>query len=202
MRAVSYHRVSTLDQHSDTARVELREAASRLGAELVEEIEETGSGARNDRPGLARVMDLARRHRIDVVLVSKLDRFGRSALDLLANVRELETHGVRFLATGQGIDIRPGGDPMSRLMLTMLAAVAEFERDLIRDRTRQGLDRARRAGRRLERPPARRPDPAEVAALRAAGHPWHEVAERLGCTVWACRSCEKGAPGEAPRSGS
>src|SRR5690606_6623303 len=128
MRAVTYHRVSTLDQHADAARTELREAASRLGAELIEEIEETGSGARNDRPGLARVMDLARRHKVDVVLVSKLDRFGRSALDLLANVRELETAAVRFIATSQGIDIRPGGDPMSRLLLTMLAAIAEFER--------------------------------------------------------------------------
>jgi len=65
-------------------------------------------------------------------MVWKLDRFGRSALDVLANIRDLDAAGVRFTATTQGIDIRPGGDAMSRLILGVLASVAEFERDLIR----------------------------------------------------------------------
>jgi DNA invertase Pin-like site-specific DNA recombinase len=134
-RAAVYHRVSTLDQNPALARDELRAAAARLGSEIVLDIEETGSGARNDRPGLQRLMDAARRGKLDAVLVWKLDRFGRSALDVLANIRDLDAAGVRFIATTQGIDIRPGGDAMSRLILGVLASVAEFERDLIRERT-------------------------------------------------------------------
>ncbi len=83
---------------------------------------ETGKGTNNDRPGLKRVLVAAQRGEIDAVLVWKLDRFGRSAFDLLGNIRQLEAAGVRFMAVTQGIDIRPQGDPMSRLLLTMLGS--------------------------------------------------------------------------------
>ena len=122
--AALYHRVSTVDQDPSAARKELRAAAKRYGLAIELDVEETGSGANNDRPGLQRVMEGARRGRVDAVLVWKLDRFGRSALDLLANLRELEASATRFVSITQGIDIRPGGDAMSRLMLTMLSAVA------------------------------------------------------------------------------
>jgi DNA invertase Pin-like site-specific DNA recombinase len=152
VRVLTYHRVSTVDQDPTLARAELRAHAARLG-ELAFEIEETGSGARNDRPGLRRVLEAARRGQIDIVLTWKLDRFGRSALDVLGNIRELvEVSGVRFVCSTQAIDIRPGGDPLSRLLLTMLAAVAEFERDLIRERTALGMARARAAGKHVGRP--------------------------------------------------
>lgn len=154
MKIASYHRASTLDQDPSLARGELHAAAVRLGGDLVMTVEETGSGARNDRPGLQRVMDAARRGQIDHLVCWKLDRFGRSALDVLANLRELESAGVAFTAITQGITIKAGGDAMSRLLVTMLAAVAEFERDLIRERTILGLRKARAAGRRLGRPPA------------------------------------------------
>src|SRR5262249_39013751 len=147
-----YHRVSTLDQNPELARDELRSAARRYGYEIAIEVEETGSGAQNDRPGLQQIMDSARRGKIDAVLAWKLDRVGRSALDLLANIRALEDSGVRFIAITQGIDIKPNGEPMTRLLLTMLAAIAEFERDLIRERTRLGIARARAAGKRVGRP--------------------------------------------------
>lgn len=144
MRAALYHRVSTLDQNPALAREELRAAATRLGTEVVLDVEEAGSGTRNDRPGFQQLMNAARGGKLDAVLVWKLDRFGRSALDVLTNIRELESAGVRFVATSQGIDVRPSGDAVGRrLLLTMLAAVAEFERDLIRERTRLGLARAR-----------------------------------------------------------
>jgi DNA invertase Pin-like site-specific DNA recombinase len=187
LRAAVYHRVSTLDQNPALARDELRTAAARLGAELVLDIEETGSGARNDRPGLQRLMQAARRGKLDVVLVWKLDRFGRSALDVLANIRDLDAAGVRFIATTQGIDIRPGGDAMSRLILGVLASVAEFERDLIRERTRLGMAKARETGKRIGRPPAARPSPAEVMRLRTQGKSWREVSKALGCSSWAAR---------------
>jgi len=109
-RAALYHRVSTLDQDPTLARRELRAVAARLGLRVAVLVEEIGSGARNDRPGLRRIIEAARRGEADAVLVWKLDRFGRSALDVLANIRELENCGVRFIVTTQGIDIRPGGD--------------------------------------------------------------------------------------------
>lgn len=196
-RAALYHRASTLDQDPALARDQLRAAAAARGLKVALEVEETGSGARNDRPGLQRLMDAARRGQLDVVLVWKLDRFGRSALDLLANLRHLEDAGVRFVAVTQGIDLRPGGDSMSRLLVTMLAAVAEFERDLIRERTLLGVQKARRSGKRLGRPPARNaPAPDLVRKLRADGLSWVEIGRRLGCHEAAARRAAKaGAAG-------
>ncbi len=155
------------------------------------DVEETGSGANNDRPGFTRVMDAIRRGRIDALLVWKLDRFGRSALDLLTHLRELDSIGVRFVAVTQGIDIRPGGDATSRLLLTMLSAVAEFERDLIVERTKLGMEKARRAGKHVGRPRVPRPPQRQVKELRTSGYTWAEVAEQLECSEWAARQAVK-----------
>jgi putative DNA-invertase from lambdoid prophage Rac len=188
IRAALYHRVSTLDQDPTLARSELRAAAKRLGFRVVLDVEETGSGARNDRPGFQRVLQAARRGAFDILLVFKLDRAGRSALDLLANIRELvDVHGVRFVVTSQGLDLKPGGDAISRLLMTVLAAVAEFERDLIRDRTRLGLAAARRRGVRLGRRPQPGPTTTAVLQRRAAGGSWTQVAAELGCSIGKAR---------------
>lgn len=201
MRAAIYHRVSTVDQNPRAARKELKAAARRHGFRVTLEVQETGSGANNNRPGLAKVLSAARRGQLDAVLVWKLDRWGRSALDLLANIRELEGAGVRFISITQGIDIRPDGDAMGRLMLTMLSAVAEFERDLISERTKLGLERARRAGARIGRPSVPRPPTRKVRSLRAGGYTWSEVADELECTVWAARQAAKsGGAKRRPRA--
>lgn len=169
LRVASYHRVSTIDKRPELARGELRAAASRLG-ELVLEVEEVGSGARNDRPGWQRILDAARRGQLDVVVVWKADRAGRSTLDLLANIQQLQALNVRFLAITQGLDIRPGGEAVSKLLLTMLAAVAEFERAIISERTRLGLAGARRRGKRLGgRPVLSSAQQAQVRQLRGPG---------------------------------
>jgi DNA invertase Pin-like site-specific DNA recombinase len=195
-RAALYHRVSTLDQDPTLARAELREAAARHRFAVALEIEETGSGARNSRPGLQRVMQAARRGEIDVVMTWKLDRFGRSVLDLLTNIRTLEASGVRFIAVTQGLHIRPEGDAVSRMMLTMLAAVTEFERDLIRERTRLGLAKARAEGKHLGRPLGSRNANAivrsvhvsgEVKRLRAENRSWSYIAHTLGVAATTCR---------------
>jgi putative DNA-invertase from lambdoid prophage Rac len=178
--AVLYHRVSTLDQDQGLARADLEVAAKQRGFPETVHIEETGSGARNDRPGLARLMALAKAGKVAAVFVWKLDRFGRSALDVLANVRALKDAGVRFVATTQGIDVAPTGDAVSSLILTVLAAVAEFERDLIRERTRLAIDKARKLGRRIGRAPL----PGEtVAAMRERwqhGEGAYLIAKSLG----------------------
>lgn len=186
--AALYHRVSTQDQDPTLAREELRQAAKARGLRVVMEVEETGSGAKNNRPGLQKVMEAATRGKVGTVLCWKLDRFGRSALDLLSNIKALGDAGVRFIATSQGIDVQPGGDPMSRLSLTVLAAVAEFERDLIAERTSLAARAAIAAG----RPWGARPDPSgptylQVTTLRRKGASWAQVAGKLGCTVAMAR---------------
>lgn len=185
-RAALYHRVSTRDQDRTLAREELRQAARQRGYEVTLDVEETGSGARNDRPGLLQVMDAARRGQLDAVLVWKLDRFGRSAIDLLSNVKELQASGVSFAAITQGIEVRPAADAMTGLMLTMLSAFAEFEKALISERTRLGLDKARKKGKTLGRP--RKVLPHKAARLRMEEKlSWSELGQRLGCNWQAAR---------------
>jgi DNA invertase Pin-like site-specific DNA recombinase len=162
-----------------------------MGLRVALDVRETGKGANNDRPGLVRVLQAAQRGAVDAVLVWKLDRFGRSAFDLLGNIRQLDAAGVRFVSVTQGIDIRPGGDPMSRLLITMLSAIAEFERDLIVERTRLGLANARRAGVRIGRPRVPTPPTDKVQRLKTGGATWQQIAERLGCSVWAARMAVK-----------
>lgn len=188
LRAALYHRVSTVDQHPELAREELRAAAAARGFDVALELEETGSGASNDRPALLELLAAAQRGQLGAVVVWKLDRFGRSALDLLANLRVLERAGVRFIASSQGIDLAPGGDAMSRLQVNMLSAFAEFERELIRERTRLGMERARRRGQHVGRPRVGNfPSAAAVAHWRELGASWREVARELGCSVAAAR---------------
>lgn len=202
-RACLYHRVSTLDQDQTAARDELRAAAMARGMTIALEIEETGSGARNNRPGLTQVMSAARAGRIEAVLVRHLDRFGRSTLDLLANIQQLEDAGVRFIAVSQSLDIKPGGDAMSKLILAVLSGVAAFERDLIKERTRLGLAKARTAGKLLGRRVNRdAPEPGTVSALRTAGRSWTEIGDQLGCTSSAARRSLARLAGNGVRSQS
>lgn len=186
MKVAIYHRVSTRDQDPQAARTELEAHAARLGATVAMLEEETAS-TRKERAGLQRILQAAERGKVDCVLVWKLDRFGRSVLDVLANVRRLETAGVRLVVTTQSLDIRPDGDAVSRLTLTVLGAVAEFERDLIRERTLMGLARARKQGRVGGRPRTVQVDRAAVVQLREAGRSWAEVAAELGCSPAAAR---------------
>lgn len=167
---------------------ELRVMAERLRLRVVLRVEETGSGALNDRPGLLRVLEAVRNRHVDTVIVWKLDRFGHSPLDVLTNVEKLAHKGVRFLVPSQGIDVRPGGDALSLLVLEMLAAVAEFERDRIRVRTRLGIERARARGARIGRPRMRnRPTPGAVLELRKRGLSWSAAARALHCSSTTLR---------------
>lgn len=181
-----YHRVSTVDQDAGMVRAELRAAAAARGYRVELEIEETGSGTRNDRPGLQRVMDAARKGQVAAVLVWKLDRFGRSTLDLHTNISELRRAGVRFVATTQGVDVGAASDAIGSLVLSVLAGVSEFEREIISERTRAGLVRARARGRVPGRPRAD-VDVRAVLKLRRKGSSWAAVARKLGVTVAAAR---------------
>jgi len=114
MKAAIYARVSKSDQHNEIQIRELKEYISRRGFELAG-VYEDEIGAKTRRPGLDRLMEDARLHRFDVIVVWKLDRFGRSVIDLVGRLHDLESYGVRFVAASQGIDT-DASNPTSRLL--------------------------------------------------------------------------------------
>jgi DNA invertase Pin-like site-specific DNA recombinase len=151
LKAAIYARVSTQDQNCEMQVRELREYAGRRGWNLVGEYVDTGwSGAKASRPELDRLMNDAALRRFDAVIVWKLDRFGRSVRNCLDGIEALRAHGVRFLAVSQSIDTDES-NPTARLLLHILASVAEFERELIRERVRAGIKSAKHKGKQLGR---------------------------------------------------
>jgi DNA invertase Pin-like site-specific DNA recombinase len=157
---------------------ELREYCGRRGWDIVREYVDTGwSGAKASRPELDRLMKDARRRKCDAVVVWKLDRWGRSLAHLLQSVQELSGLGIRFVAMTQNIDTDES-NPMARLLMHLMAAFAEFEREMIRERVKAGVRNAQAKGKRLGRP--RRVFRKDKALeMRAAGMAWRRVAEVL-----------------------
>lgn len=151
-RAVLYARVSTAKHGQDVAmQVDaLRATAAQRGWHIVAEFIDAGeSGARRDRPELAKLMQLARSRTVDVVAVWRFDRFARSTGHLLEALDEFGRLGVDFVSLREQIDT---STPMGKAMFTITAAVAELERDLIRERVQAGVDRAKAAGKHCGRP--------------------------------------------------
>jgi putative DNA-invertase from lambdoid prophage Rac len=148
VRVALYARISTTEQTVDNQRFELQRYCEARGWTITEFLDEGVSGAKESRPALDRLMTGARRRDIDAVVVWKLDRLGRSLKHLLFVIDELTTRGVQFISLGEGIDT---GTAAGRLQLHILGALAEFERERIRERVTLGLARARRSGIRLGR---------------------------------------------------
>jgi DNA invertase Pin-like site-specific DNA recombinase len=149
MRAAIYVRVSRLDQHPENQIAELRRFAAAYGWEASEFVEHGVSGAKDRRPQLDAMMAAVRRKKFDAVVCWKLDRLGRDMHHLIGLMNELRALGVEFVATGKGIDTRT---PNGRMLFGILASIAEFERERLRERTLLGLDRARQEGKNLGRP--------------------------------------------------
>lgn len=150
-----------------------------IGQNVVDEITDRGySGGTGpaQRPGLARLMALARARKVDVIVCTKLDRLFRSLKHLVTILDEFQSLGVMFVSVGDQIDLSTAS---GRLMVHLLASFAEFERALIRERTVAGLAYVRSKGQRLGRPKTR-PDEA-IVKLRAAGLSYSEIERRLGC---------------------
>src|SRR5229473_1289034 len=145
IRTAIYARVSTSDQNCESQLRELREYRQRRGWAITGEYVDTGwSGSKANRPQLDRLMADAAQHRFDCVSVFKIDRFGRSVLHLNQQLATLTSYGVRFIATSQSLDTDEK-NPTSRLLLQILASVAEFEREMIRERTLSGIRAAQAA---------------------------------------------------------
>jgi putative DNA-invertase from lambdoid prophage Rac len=163
-RVFAYCRVSTLDQTTQNQRLEIE--AAGFAIEVRRLIEETVSGsvAAKQRSGFMRLMD--RLEPGDVLVVTKLDRLGRNAMDVRATVEQLASAGVRVhcLALG-GVDLT---SPAGKMTMQVIAAVAEFERDLLIERTQSGILRAKAAGKQFGRPPALSADERAAVVGRLA----------------------------------
>ena len=175
-RAGLYARVSTSDQQTIPLQMRaLREYAARRGWTVALQVREIGSGA-SARKLREKIVEAARRRQIDVVLVWRLDRWGRSVTDLLATLQELEHLGVGFVSLTEALDLTT---PAGRAMAGLLAVFAEFEREILRERVRAGLAHARRNGKRLGRPATAAAHAGEVRRLFLDGVSKAEIARRL-----------------------
>jgi DNA invertase Pin-like site-specific DNA recombinase len=143
-------RVSTLDQHPETQLHDLRQMAAQRGYEIVEEYTDRISGTKARRPGLDAMMTDARRGRFDVVLVWASDRIARSVKHFLEVLDELNRLNIEFISFREQIDT---GGPLGRAIVVIIGAVAELERNLIIERVRAGMRRARLEGRQIGRKP-------------------------------------------------
>jgi len=177
-----YARVSTDDQSCALQLNECREYCERRGWRVAGEYVDTGwSGSKASRPQLDKLMRDARAHRFDCVMVWKVDRFGRSVVNLLEHLRLLENYGVRFLVISQSIDTDQAS-PTSKLLMHILAAVAEFERSMIGERVAAGLKAAKRRGVQLGR---RRLvlDRDQVRNLKLLGKSHRQICSELGLSM-------------------
>jgi len=163
-------------QNPETQLLPLREYAARRGFSVVDEYIDVGvSGSKDRRPQLDRMMTDARQRRFDLVLVWRFDRFARSVRHLILALEEFQAIGVDFISLNESIDT---STPMGRMVFTILGAVRELERSLIRERVQAGVDRAKRQGKALGRPRVE-VDPLQVAGLRARGLSWNQIADKL-----------------------
>jgi DNA invertase Pin-like site-specific DNA recombinase len=175
-RAGLYARVSTDDQRTLAMQNRtMREYAARRGWAIALQVREVNSGAAK-RDAREKILEAARRREIDLVLVWRLDRWGRSVTDLLATLQELEHLGVGFVSLTEALDLTT---PAGRAMAGLLAIFAEFEREILRERTRAGLAHARQNGTRLGRPATAAVHAAEIRKLYRGGIAKAEIARRL-----------------------
>ena len=171
-----YARVSTHDQQTIPLQTRaMREYAARRSWTVAVQIKEAGSGA-SQRERREKLLEAARRREIDVVLVWRLDRWGRSVADLVATLQELSHLGVGFVSLTEALDLTT---PSGRAMAGMLAVFAEFEREILRERVRAGLAQARQNGKRLGRPQTAARKAGRVRQLYRHGISKAEIARRL-----------------------
>jgi DNA invertase Pin-like site-specific DNA recombinase len=181
MRAAIYARVSTNNGQDPSVQTrELREYCQRRGWEITGEYVDAGiSGAKERRPQLDSLLAACRKRRVDAVVVYRYDRFARSLRQLVNALEEFRSLGIEFISFHEGVGT---STPNGRLVFGIFASIAEFERELIRDRVKSGIAAARSKGKRLGRPRVN-VDAARIASLRASGRSWPEIAKVIGASV-------------------
>ena len=177
MRVAIYARVSTHDQQTLGLQTEAMSAyIKNRDWDVAKSVEEIGSGAR-ERPGRESLLMAARRREIDVIVVWRLDRWGRSVADLMTTLRELTDLGVGFVSLTEALDLTT---PSGRAMAGMLAIFAEFEREILLERVKAGIAQARKEGRSNGRPRTASLKAEEILRLKAERVSHSEIARRLG----------------------
>lgn len=176
-----YCRVSTSDQSCDRQERDLLAFSERAGFEVVGVWKETISGAKDSRPERRKVMAIAQDRRVDAVLVTELTRWGRSTLDLVRTLQDLQAWNVSLIAqTGLQFDLTT---PQGKLIASMMAALAEFERDLLRERILSGIAAAKAKGKPLGRQLGFRPKSDRIAPkvlqLVKEGRSYRQIAREL-----------------------
>jgi putative DNA-invertase from lambdoid prophage Rac len=176
VRAGLYARVSTHDQHTLPMQLAaMREFVRKRGWKIAVEVKDVGSGV-SLRQKREELLDLARRRQIDLVVVWRLDRWGRSLVDLVNTLQELSALKVGFVSLSEALDLTT---PSGRALAGMLAVFAEFERDILRDRVKAGIAQARKEGRPHGRPPTAARHLRKIQALFRKGVSKREIAKRL-----------------------
>lgn len=179
MRAALYARTSTIDKQDPEMQLSaLRDFCKAREWEIIGEFVDKDSGIKERRRALDNLMDHARKRKIDFILVWKLDRWGRSLKHLINSLFELQNLGVAFVSYSENIDL---STPTGKLMFHVIGAMAEFERELIRERVKQGLENAKAKGRKV----GRRSQITEellktVGNMRTKGSSLREISKALG----------------------
>lgn len=196
-RIALYARCSTTrDQSTDAQLRELNNYCRARGWAVVEEIIDHGfSGTNANRPGLKKLLELARTRKIDTVVILKLDRLFRSLRHVVTTLQELSDLGVEFISVCDQVDMTTSA---GRLMVHLLAAFAEFEANLIRERTLIGLDHAVSQGKRLGRPP--RAEYSQIQELHAKGLSYRKIRKELGCSFGAITSALRSERNGVPKA--
>ena len=177
MRAAIYARVSTKDQSCDMQMRDLRAYCAARGHALIREYIDIGqSGAKDSRPELNELMAAARKRKFDSILVWRFDRFARSTKHLLLALEEFRSLGVQFISYQENIDT---SSPLGQALFTIVSAVAQLERDLIRERVSAGIRNARACGKQLGRP-RRIVNSDEIFRLKTEGLSLRQIADKLG----------------------
>lgn len=186
LRAALLNRVSTDDQDPTGPLPELRAYARRIHAKVAMERTEIRTG-RSDGPALLDVLSAARAGEINLVVVWRVDRIGRRASNILRAIEQLHTDGCRVDVVADRLVLKPGADAVTTYVMQGMATFAQLEHARIVERTREGLERARRRGARLGRPTAELLDAGAVNRLAAAGMGGPAIAAQLETTRWRVR---------------
>jgi DNA invertase Pin-like site-specific DNA recombinase len=177
MRIGIYARVSTKDQSCELQVRDRRAYCAARGFDLVREYVDVGqSGAKDSRPELNKLMDDARKRQFDAIVVWRFDRFARSTKHLLSALEEFRSLGIQFISYQENIDT---SSALGQALFTIVSAVAQLERDLIRERVSAGIRNARANGKQLGRPKSS-VDGERIRELKAQGHSLRQIATTLG----------------------
>jgi DNA invertase Pin-like site-specific DNA recombinase len=193
IRAAPYARISTLNhgQDPEVQLRELRDYCQRRGFTITNEYVDKGiSGSREKRPALDKLLADCRKRLVDAVVVYRYDRFARSLRQLVNSLEEFRALDIEFISIHEGVDT---STPNGRLIFGIFASIAEFERELIRDRVRSGLAAAKAKGKRVGRPRVA-VDALRIASLRCQGRSWSQITSETGVSKGTAQRALAGLP--------